>query len=60
MVTWATIWLTLVTLVAGEIIPKALAVSQVGHKAECAACAGGWREGEADRGYYWLIVSDSA
>ena len=29
MVTWATIWLTLVTLVAGEIIPKALAVSQV-------------------------------
>jgi len=27
-VTWATIWLTLVTLVAGEIIPKALAVSQ--------------------------------
>ena len=28
MVTWATIWLTLVTLVAGEIIPKALAVSR--------------------------------
>ena len=28
MVTWATIWLTLVTLVACEIIPKALAVSQ--------------------------------
>jgi len=28
MVTWATIWLTVVTLVAGEIIPKALAVSQ--------------------------------
>ena len=28
MVTWATIWLTVVTLVACEIIPKALAVSQ--------------------------------
>lgn len=28
MVTYATIWLTVVTLVAGEIIPKALAVSQ--------------------------------